>query len=44
MKQPVGKYLLLKDPMSPVVRLFSVPENAFDGDKDDARAVDSDDE
>ena len=45
MRQPNGKYLLLKDPMSPVVRLYSVPENAFDGDKDDnAKTAESDDE
>jgi len=29
-KQEPGKYVLLKDPNKPLVRIYSVPENAFD--------------
>jgi translation initiation factor 3 subunit D len=28
--QPAGKYLLLKDPSAPVVRIYSLPEGTFD--------------
>eukprot|EP01135_Chromosphaera_perkinsii_P006193 Nk52_evm10s442 gene=Nk52_evmTU10s442 len=31
MKRPEGKYLILKDPNKAVIRLYKVPENAFDG-------------
>ncbi|CAD6198944.1 unnamed protein product [Caenorhabditis auriculariae] len=34
MKQPPGKYLLMKDPQSPVVRLYSLPEGTFESDHD----------
>ncbi|KAH8418120.1 hypothetical protein KR009_009902, partial [Drosophila setifemur] len=32
MKQPDGKYLIMKDPNKPMVRLYDIPENAFDSD------------
>ncbi|PLW18406.1 hypothetical protein PCANC_08844 [Puccinia coronata f. sp. avenae] len=41
-----GKYLLMKDPNKPVVRLYKVPENAFDlqEDEEDEEEVEEDDE
>lgn len=30
LKQPEGMYVLVKDPNNPMIRLYSVPENAFD--------------
>ncbi|XP_033167293.1 eukaryotic translation initiation factor 3 subunit D-2 [Drosophila mauritiana] len=35
MKQPDGKYLIMKDPNKPMIRLYDVPENAFDSDRDE---------
>ncbi|XP_016995840.3 eukaryotic translation initiation factor 3 subunit D-2 [Drosophila takahashii] len=35
MKQPDGKYLIMKDPNKPMVRLYDIPENAFDSDGDE---------
>ncbi|EPS98751.1 translation initiation factor eIF-3 subunit D [Fomitopsis schrenkii] len=35
MKQPDGKYVLIKDPNKPVLRLYAVPLNAFTGEDDD---------
>ncbi|THH30325.1 hypothetical protein EUX98_g3865 [Antrodiella citrinella] len=35
MKQPEGKYVLVKDPNKPVLRLYSVPLTAFTGEDDD---------
>ncbi|KAH8288859.1 hypothetical protein KR054_010816 [Drosophila jambulina] len=35
MKQPDGKYLIMKDPNKPMVRLYDIPENTFDSDEDD---------
>lgn len=32
MKMPEGRYLLLKDPNKPMLRIFSVPRDAFDSD------------
>lgn len=29
MKQPNGKYVLIKDPNRPVIRLYAVPMTAF---------------
>ncbi|POW08659.1 hypothetical protein PSTT_07389 [Puccinia striiformis] len=41
-----GKYLLMKDPNKPVVRLYKVPENAFDHqeDEEEINEIDEDDE
>ncbi|POW22768.1 hypothetical protein PSHT_00965 [Puccinia striiformis] len=41
-----GKYLLMKDPNKPVVRLYKVPENAFDHQEDEEEIdeIDEDDE
>lgn len=30
LKQPEGKYVIVKDPNAPTIRLYSVPEDAFD--------------
>ncbi|EDW80499.1 uncharacterized protein Dwil_GK11533 [Drosophila willistoni] len=30
--QPDGKYLIMKDPNKPMVRIYHIPENAFDSD------------
>ncbi|KAH9844370.1 translation initiation factor eIF-3 subunit D [Rhodofomes roseus] len=35
MKQPDGKYVLVKDPNKPVLRLYAVPLNAFTGEDED---------
>ncbi|VDN60024.1 unnamed protein product [Dracunculus medinensis] len=35
MKQPPGKYLLLKDPNKPSVRLYSLPEGTFESSEED---------
>lgn len=32
LKQPEGKYVLIKDPNRPVIRLYSVPMTAFTGE------------
>ncbi|RCN37773.1 choline dehydrogenase domain protein [Ancylostoma caninum] len=46
MRQPQGKYLLMKDPQSPVVRLYSLPEGTFESDQDsnDEHGGDSDED
>ncbi|WVQ78203.1 eukaryotic translation initiation factor 3 subunit D [Cryptococcus sp. DSM 104549] len=35
LKQPEGKYVLVKDPNNPTVRLYKVPDDAFDAGVDD---------
>ncbi|KAH8332339.1 hypothetical protein KR074_001354 [Drosophila pseudoananassae] len=35
MKQPDGKYLIVKDPNKPMVRLYDIPENSFDSDAEE---------
>jgi len=35
MKMPEGKYVLVKDPNKPVIRLYAVPASTFAGDDDD---------
>ncbi|XP_060649217.1 eukaryotic translation initiation factor 3 subunit D-2 [Drosophila nasuta] len=32
MKQPDGKFLIMKDPNKPMIRIYEIPENAFDSD------------
>ena len=39
LKQPEGKYVLLKDPNKPVIRLYAVPSDAFDGAAEDDDVV-----
>ncbi|KAF9057828.1 eukaryotic translation initiation factor 3 subunit D [Panaeolus papilionaceus] len=36
MKMPEGKYVLVKDPNKPVIRLYSVPVTTFTGEDDEA--------
>ena len=38
MKEEDGKYLLVKDPNKPVIRLYKVPDNTFESDDDDDEA------
>ncbi|KAI0797081.1 eukaryotic translation initiation factor 3 subunit D [Abortiporus biennis] len=40
MKQPEGKYVLVKDPNKPVIRLYAVPANAFTAEEDDEEGFD----
>jgi len=40
MKQPKGKYLLMKDPNKPMIRLYKLPADAFSSESED----DGDDE
>ena len=35
MEQPEGKYIIMKDPNKPVVRIYSVPANAFDEESEE---------
>ena len=32
MKQKDGKYLIMKDPNKPMIRLYDIPDNTFDTD------------
>lgn len=36
LSKPDGKYVLMKDPNKPIVRLYSVPLDAFEGDEEGA--------
>jgi len=38
MQMPEGKYVLVKDPNKPVLRLYEVPTTAFDEDEEEAPA------
>lgn len=35
MKQKDGKYLIMKDPNKPVIRLYDIPDSTFDSDESD---------
>ncbi|KAF0719939.1 eukaryotic translation initiation factor 3 subunit D-like isoform X2 [Aphis craccivora] len=35
MKQKDGKYLIMKDPNKPLIRLYDIPDNTFDSDNDE---------
>jgi len=37
MKMPEGKYVLVKDPNKPVIRLYSVPLTTFTGDDEEGQ-------
>jgi translation initiation factor 3 subunit D len=39
-----GKYVLLKDPNKPTMRIYNVPIDAFSGDEDDEDDDDDDEE
>ncbi|CAF0787536.1 unnamed protein product [Rotaria sp. Silwood1] len=34
MSKPDGRYLIMKDPMKPILRIYSVPENSFDSEEE----------
>jgi len=38
LKMPEGKYVLVKDPNKPVIRLYAVPFSAFVGDEEEGAA------
>lgn len=40
MKQPEGKYLILKDPNKPMLRLYKLPEGTFDDSDDESEESD----
>ncbi|TKA59655.1 Eukaryotic translation initiation factor 3 subunit D, partial [Cryomyces minteri] len=47
LQKPEGKYVLVKDPNKPVLRLYEVPQSTFEEDGEDmsvARTGDDDDE
>merc|ERR1711915_1079525 len=35
MKLPDGKYLIMKDPNKPMIRLYSIPDNTFESDEEE---------
>jgi translation initiation factor 3 subunit D len=39
LKMEEGKYVLVKDPNKPVLRLYSVPENTFDEEAEEIAPV-----
>ncbi|THH11500.1 hypothetical protein EW145_g633 [Phellinidium pouzarii] len=44
MKMPEGKYVLVKDPNRPVIRLYSVPLTAFTGEDEEDEGEEADDQ
>ncbi|KAK7725121.1 hypothetical protein SLS57_004034 [Botryosphaeria dothidea] len=44
LKMPEGKYVLVKDPNKPVLRLYQVPENTFEEEADEGAVPEQDDE
>ncbi|CAH8606341.1 unnamed protein product [Heterobilharzia americana] len=44
MKMPDGKYLMLKDPNKPVIRIYSLPKNALDSDDGDGLSEEEEEE
>lgn len=43
MKQPQGKYLILKDPLQPLIRIYDLPEDAFETTDEDSEEVEEED-
>ena len=44
MKYEDGKYVIVKDPMKGILRIYKVPDNSFEGDDDDdADEIDQED-
>ncbi|EEB16441.1 eukaryotic translation initiation factor 3 subunit, putative [Pediculus humanus corporis] len=41
MKQKEGKYLIMKDPNKPMIRLYDIPDNTFDSEGDEDEDDDS---
>jgi len=44
MKLKEGKYLIMKDPNKPVIRIYDIPDDTFESDDDDEDDDDEDDE
>uniref|UniRef100_A0A7E5A0D3 Eukaryotic translation initiation factor 3 subunit D n=1 Tax=Panagrellus redivivus TaxID=6233 RepID=A0A7E5A0D3_PANRE len=44
MKQPPGKYLILKDPLQPLIRMYDLPEDAFESSEEDEEEEDTEEE
>lgn len=44
LKQEPGKYLLMKDPLQQVVRVYSLPSSTFDSSDEDEDEEDDEDE
>lgn len=44
LKMPEGKYVLVKDPNKPVLRLYQVPDNTFEEEAEDGAVPEQDDE
>lgn len=44
MKEPDGKYVMVKDPNKPTIRLYNVPQNTFEEDGEDLGVVAEDDQ
>jgi len=44
LKMPEGKYVLVKDPNKPVIRLYAVPLSAFTGEEEDEEGAASEEE
>jgi len=44
MKLKEGKYLIMKDPNKPVIRIYDIPDDTFDSDNDDFDEEDDEDE
>ncbi|XP_021951551.1 eukaryotic translation initiation factor 3 subunit D [Folsomia candida] len=42
MKQPDGKYLILRDPNKPLIHLFDIPDNTFESEEEDTSDEDGD--
>lgn len=43
LKMPEGKYVLVKDPNKPVLRLYHVPDNTFEDEVEETATVQEDD-
>eukprot|EP00042_Codosiga_hollandica_P041053 m.362702 g.362702 ORF g.362702 m.362702 type:complete len:72 (+) comp56019_c0_seq3:1678-1893(+) len=44
MKREEGEYVLLKDPMKPVLRVYRIPVGTFDNEPEEAQDQDIDDD
>jgi len=44
MKQPDGKYLILRDPNKPLIHLFDIPDNTFESEEEDSSDEGGDDD
>ncbi|XP_049853013.1 eukaryotic translation initiation factor 3 subunit D-like [Schistocerca gregaria] len=42
MKQKDGKYLIMKDPNKPMIRLYDIPDNTFESENEDADEEETD--